>query len=225
MADYGITQTMHGYNPNSVGIGNSNGPRARTPYFVLHTQQAKSTAVNLAKFCNNSAGGSNPVAYNLAVDGRDTIVIVPLNEGPWAAADANNIGIHACFAGSFAEWTRGQWLDAADDSGTVSPRTRQSPAWPRPWRRLTWSTTSRWSTRATVAVVAGRSRPRVSSVIWTSARAAAVTPTPDGSSSTVSCPPFSRGPRRSSPRARAQPHRRGGRGGRGMDRQAGRRAG
>lgn len=117
VADYGITQTMHGYNPNSVGIGNSNGPRARTPYFVLHTQQAKSTAVNLAKFCNNSAGGSNPVAYNLAVDGRDTIVIVPLNEGPWAAADANNIGIHACFAGSFAEWTRGQWLDAADDSG------------------------------------------------------------------------------------------------------------
>jgi len=115
--DYGITQTMHGYNANSVGIGNSNGPRERTPYFVLHTQQAKSTAVNLAKFCNNSAGGSNPVAYNLAVDGRDTIVIVPLNEGPWAAADANNIGIHACFAGSFAEWTRGQWLDAVDDSG------------------------------------------------------------------------------------------------------------
>lgn len=117
VADYGITKTMHGYNANSVGIGNSNGPRRSTPYFVLHTQQAKSTAENLARFCNNSAGGSNPVAYNLAVDGKDTIVIVPLNEGPWAAADANNIGIHACFAGSFAEWTRGQWLDAADDSG------------------------------------------------------------------------------------------------------------
>ena len=115
--DYGITKTMHGYNANSVGIGNSNGPRRSTPYFVLHTQQAKSTAENLARFCNNSAGGSNPVAYNLAVDGKDTIVIVPLNEGPWAAADANNIGIHACFAGSFAEWTRGQWLDAVDDSG------------------------------------------------------------------------------------------------------------
>ena len=117
VADYGITKTMHGYNANSVGIGNSNGPRRSTPYFVLHTQQAKSTAENLARFCNNSAGGSNPVAYNLAVDGKDTIVIVPLNEGPWAAADANNIGIHACFAGSFAEWTRGQWLDAVDDSG------------------------------------------------------------------------------------------------------------
>ena len=117
VADYGITKTMHGYNANSVGIGNSNGPRRSTPYFVLHTQQAKSTAENLARFCNNSASGSNPVAYNLAVDGKDTIVIVPLNEGPWAAADANNIGIHACFAGSFAEWTRGQWLDAADDSG------------------------------------------------------------------------------------------------------------
>ena len=117
VADYGITKTMHGYNANSAGIGNSNGPRRSTPYFVLHTQQSKSTAVALAKFCNNSATTSNPVAYNLAVDGRDTVVIVPLNEGPWAAADANNLGIHACFAGSFAEWTRGQWLDQIDDSG------------------------------------------------------------------------------------------------------------
>ncbi|ATW59020.1 endolysin [Gordonia phage Mahdia] len=117
VADYGITKTMHGYNANSVGIGNSNGPRRSTPYFVLHTQQGKSTAENLARFCNNSAGGSNPVAYNLVVDGRETIVVVPLNEGPWAAADANNIGIHLCFAGSFAEWTRGQWLGQTDYSG------------------------------------------------------------------------------------------------------------
>lgn len=115
--DYGITKTMHGYNANSVGIGNSNGPRAVTDYFVVHTQQAKGTAVNLCQFCNNSATTNNPVAYNLAIDGRDTVENVPLNEGPWAAAEANDLGVHACIAGSFAEWTYGQWVDAVDDSG------------------------------------------------------------------------------------------------------------
>lgn len=117
VVDYGITKVMHGYNATSDGIGNSNGPRGSTPYFVVHTQQAKSKAVNLAEFCNNSATTSNPVAYNLAIDGRETVEIVPLNEGPWSAGDANNIGIHACVAGSFAEWSRGQWLDDVDDSG------------------------------------------------------------------------------------------------------------
>ncbi|CAM3535855.1 Endolysin [Tsukamurella ocularis] len=117
MPDYGITKVMHGYNADSAGIGNSNGPRTRTPYLVWHTQQAKSTAVNLATFCINSAEGPNPVAYNFAVDGRDTVEIVPVGEGPWAAAAANDIGVHVCFAGSFAEWTRNQWLDDGDDSG------------------------------------------------------------------------------------------------------------
>ncbi|GAA1882082.1 N-acetylmuramoyl-L-alanine amidase [Williamsia serinedens] len=117
MPDYGITKTMHGYNEDSAGIGNSNGPRASTPYFVPHTQEAQSNAVALANFCNNSAKTSNPVAYNFSVDGRDTVEIVPRNEGPWAAADANNLGVHVCFAGSFARWSRGQWLDGIDDSG------------------------------------------------------------------------------------------------------------
>jgi hypothetical protein len=117
MPDYGITKVMHGYNATSVGIGNSNGPRAKTPYFVVHTQQAKSTAVNLANFCNGTATTGNPVAYNLSIDGKDTVEIVPISEGPWAAADANNLGIHVCIAGSFAQWSRGQWLDAVDDSG------------------------------------------------------------------------------------------------------------
>ncbi|WAC54975.1 N-acetylmuramoyl-L-alanine amidase [Gordonia sp. SL306] len=117
MPDYGITKVMHGYNASSAGIGNSNGPRARTPFAVFHTQQAKSTAVALANFCNGTATTGNPVAYNLSIDGRDTVEIVPLNEGPWAAADANDLGIHICIAGSFAEWSRGQWLDGVDDSG------------------------------------------------------------------------------------------------------------
>lgn len=117
MPDYGITKTMFGYNADSVGIGNSNGPRASTPYAVIHTQQAKATAIALAQFLINSANTSNPVAYNFSIDGQDTVLCVPVNEGPWAAADANNIGVHICIAGSFAEWSRGQWLDSVDDSG------------------------------------------------------------------------------------------------------------
>lgn len=115
--DYGITKTMYGFNATSVGIGNSNGPRGSTPYGVLHTQEAPSTAVNLANFCNNSANTNNPVAYNVVVDDEDTIVIVPVNEGPWAAADANNIGFHLCFAGSFAGWDTGKWLSTDESDG------------------------------------------------------------------------------------------------------------
>lgn len=117
--DYGITKTMHGYNPTTGPdcTGNSNGPREQTLYVVFHTQQSRSTAVNLANFCNNSWNTPNPVSYNLAVDDVDTIEIVPIGEGPWAAADANNIAVHICFAGSFAEWKRSKWLETDDSDG------------------------------------------------------------------------------------------------------------
>lgn len=115
--DYGVTKVMHGYNANSIGIGNSDGPRARTPYGVVHTQQARSTAVNLANFCNNSANTPNPVSYNCVVDDVDTIEVVPFNEAPWAAAAANGIGFHLCFAGSFAEWDEGKWLSTDTSDG------------------------------------------------------------------------------------------------------------
>lgn len=118
--DYGITKVMHGFNPNTGDdcTGNSDGPRAQTLYVVLHTQQAKATAVDLANFTNNSwqTQPDNPVSYNLAVDDKDTVETVPVIEGPWAAMAANDIGVHICFAGSFAEWLAGKWLetDASD---------------------------------------------------------------------------------------------------------------
>ncbi len=111
VVDYGVTKTMHGYNPDSIGIGNSDGPRSKTLYAVVHTQEAPSTAVQLANFCN-----SNQVSYNAIVDDEDTIELVPFNEAPWAAVEANDIGFHLCFAGSFAGWSRDKWLstDTAD---------------------------------------------------------------------------------------------------------------
>lgn len=107
MPDYGITKVMHGYRADTPAnaTGNSNGPRARTDFVVIHTQEGDGTAVSLANYLN-----SNDVSYNLVVDGTDTVEVVPVGEGPWAAAQANDIGVHICFAGSRAAWSREQWL-------------------------------------------------------------------------------------------------------------------
>jgi hypothetical protein len=108
MPYYGITQRIHGYNPTTPAdaTGNSNGPRAFTNYVVIHTQEGDSSAVDLAHYCND-----HQVSYNLIVDANDTVENVPVDEGPWAAADANNIGVHICFAGSFAAWNYDDWMD------------------------------------------------------------------------------------------------------------------
>lgn len=110
--DYGITKVMHGFNPTTPAnaTGNSNGPRARTLYAVVHTQEGDGTAVSLANYLNSTATGPNPVSYNLTVDAVDTVEVVPVIEGPWAAGDANNIAVHLCFAGSRAGWKRADWL-------------------------------------------------------------------------------------------------------------------
>lgn len=132
--DYGITDVIHGYNPDTGDdcTGNSNGPRAQTLYVVLHTQQAHADAVSLANFCNNSriTQPDNPVSYNLAVDDKKTVEIVPVGEGPWAAAEANDIGVHICFAGSFAEWSTAQWesTDASDGLNENDMLTRGAKA-------------------------------------------------------------------------------------------------
>ncbi|AXQ60654.1 lysin A [Gordonia phage Ali17] len=111
--DYGITHRIHGYNPNSAGIGNSNGPRSSTRNGAVHTQQGGTgDAIALAKYCNGAQ-----VGYNICVDDQFTVENVPVGEGSWSAADANNVAFHLCFAGSFAEWSRGRWLSADASDG------------------------------------------------------------------------------------------------------------
>lgn len=109
--DYQITKVMHGFNPNTPAnaTGNSNGPRAQTAYAVVHTSEGNNTAVSLTDYCNR-----NKVSYNLIVDAVDTVECVPVTEGPWAAMEANDIAFHLCFAGSFASWTRADWLSRDD---------------------------------------------------------------------------------------------------------------
>lgn len=110
--DYGITHTIFGYNAGSAGTGNSNGPRARTDFIGIHTQEGgNGDAIGLAKYANGAE-----VAYNIEVDDQFTVLNVPVIEGPWAAADANNVAFHLCFAGSYAAWSASRWLskDASD---------------------------------------------------------------------------------------------------------------
>lgn len=113
MPDYGITDTIFGYNAGSAGTGNSNGPRRATNYGAVHTQEGgNGDAIGLAKFCNGAQ-----VAYNIEVDDERTVLNVPVIEGPWAAAEANDIAFHLCFAGSYAAWSRGRWLSADASDG------------------------------------------------------------------------------------------------------------
>lgn len=105
--DYGITKVMHGYNADTCEActGNSNGPRSRTLYIVIHTQEGDGTAVSLANYLNSAK-----VSYNFTVDEKDTVEVVPVGEAPWAAVDANDIGVHLCFAGSRVAWSTDTWL-------------------------------------------------------------------------------------------------------------------
>lgn len=91
--------------------GGSDGVRESTPFGVLHTQQGKSKARDLVAYCVKAG-----VSYNGVVDDRESILLVDEDEAPWAAVQANGIGFHLVFAGSFAEWERRKWLetDASD---------------------------------------------------------------------------------------------------------------
>lgn len=104
VVDFGITKDL-------ADGRNSNGRRDSTLNVGIHTQQGNGTAVNLTNYCLN-----NQVSYNLAIDDEDTVLMVALEDGPWAASAANDVAFHLCFAGSFAEWTSSRWLssDASD---------------------------------------------------------------------------------------------------------------
>ena len=103
MADYGITHRI---------AAGTNGPRSRTDYIAIHTQEGGSgDAIGLARFC---AGAG--VSYNVACDDVNTVQMVAPGNAPWAAMNANGIAFHICGAGTYASWGRGRWLskDAAD---------------------------------------------------------------------------------------------------------------
>ncbi|MGW0245046.1 N-acetylmuramoyl-L-alanine amidase [Nocardia goodfellowii] len=94
-------------------MGNSCSPRSRPPInFFLHTQEGDGSAVSLADYLNNPV---NQVSYHYAV--RDGIVadVVDTDMYSWSVLDANVFSINLCFAGSYAGWSREQWLQRERD--------------------------------------------------------------------------------------------------------------
>lgn len=86
-------------------------------WLVIHTQQGKSTARGLANYCKNPAA---QVSYHDAIDALEMIQMVAYADAPWSAGNANTVAEHMCFGGSFAEWTRDQWLDPDKDADGIN---------------------------------------------------------------------------------------------------------
>ncbi|UTN91695.1 lysin A [Gordonia Phage StorminNorm] len=100
---YGVTHTIP---------AGSDGPRRASDYVGLHTQEGGTgDAIGLGNYCKGAG-----VSYNDAVDDVNTVRMVPPGNAPWAAVQANAVGYHVVFAGSYVAWSRSRWLskDASD---------------------------------------------------------------------------------------------------------------
>lgn len=84
----------------------------RITNFLLHTQQGNGTAQNLANYCNNTA---NQVSYHYTCRDGILVDVVDTDLASWSVGNANGRTINFCFAGSFAEWSRAQWLEREHD--------------------------------------------------------------------------------------------------------------
>lgn len=90
-----------------MGNNRSNRFGAKVVYFLGHTEEGNSTAVNLANSLNNRDDAS----YHYVC--RDSILcdVVDTDYASWSVLDANNRSINFCFAGSRAAMSRQEWID------------------------------------------------------------------------------------------------------------------
>lgn len=93
-----------------TGGGRSRRSRRPTNFF-LHTQEGDGTATNLAVYCN----GSNNVSYHYTLRDGVLCAVVDTDYASWSVLDANDYSVNLCYAGSFAGWTREQWLKREQD--------------------------------------------------------------------------------------------------------------
>ncbi|MFC0314476.1 C39 family peptidase [Gordonia phosphorivorans] len=94
-------------------IGQSHQARTRAPInFLLHTSQSTGDARALANYCKNPA---NSASYHFILGSGQLIQIVDTSRASWSVLDANAYTINLCFSGSFAEWSRAEWLKRRDD--------------------------------------------------------------------------------------------------------------
>lgn len=84
-----------------------NGQKPR--YIFLHTQEGGGTAQSLASYLNNPNNGAS---YHYTVDNSGVVVdVVDTDLASWSVGNANGYSINLCFAGSYAGWSRQQWLN------------------------------------------------------------------------------------------------------------------
>lgn len=91
-------------------------PGATPTMFLIHTQEGDGNADSLAKYLANPA---NQVSYHYTIskgandNGVTVVDCVDTDMASWSVLDANVKSINLCFAGSYASWTRDQWLKQA----------------------------------------------------------------------------------------------------------------
>lgn len=92
-------------------------------WIVMHTQEGSGNAAGIVNYLGRE---SAQVSYNAVVDDRETVLVVPWDQNPWSAMNANTRGDHILMAGSFAGWSREKWLspDARDGKNEDAQLTR-----------------------------------------------------------------------------------------------------
>lgn len=103
---------------NKIGVenGSHSSIRSQLPKnWFLHTQQGNGNAEDLFNFLMSTSGDS-AVSYHYAIaedpgdHGVTVVDVCDTDRYSWSVLNANVFSINACFAGSFAEQTRDQWL-------------------------------------------------------------------------------------------------------------------
>jgi N-acetyl-anhydromuramyl-L-alanine amidase AmpD len=85
-------------------------PLSEVKWIVLHDEEATTARSAAAWFNNPDSAGS----AHVAVDDKECYRCLPDARIPWAAANANEIGLHLEMAG-FAAWKKWQWLKHRDE--------------------------------------------------------------------------------------------------------------
>ena len=87
--------------------------------WLIHTEEGTSNADQLADFLISTTNGPNPVSYHYTIseapDAGVTVVdCVDTSQASWSVMSSNARTINLCFAGSYAGWTRDQWMQQAN---------------------------------------------------------------------------------------------------------------
>ncbi len=92
----------------------------RVDIWLIHTEEGAGNADSLAKFLIGTEGGPNPVSYHYTISedpndhGVTVVDVVSTDEASWSVMASNDRAINLCFAGSYASWSRAQWLQQSN---------------------------------------------------------------------------------------------------------------